>query len=88
MLHWTYTRRSTSFDLWSTPGTRKKGLRRLLKDKYINVVPNLFKEAHRKSKRNVHTPVFNIMGQAAMKAFFTREADELHNDKIYKLANS
>lgn len=53
-----------------------------------NVVLTCFEEAHDRAKRIVYTPVFDVMGQAAVKAFFTMGADELPDDLMYKLAES
>lgn len=66
----------------------KERLARLVDDRYEKVVLPLFEEAHGHAKGNVFTPVVEAIQQAVVKAFFNKRADELRNDKMYKLAES
>lgn len=60
--------------------------RRLIDDRCEKVVLALFEEALVRAKGIVRTPVFRVMTQTAVKAFFAGGADELLHDKIHKLA--
>lgn len=65
---------------------RRIGL--LTNDKCKNVVLHLYDDAHEQAERTLHTPIFKVIEQVAVKSFFTREADTLLDEKIYKLAVS
>lgn len=49
---------------------------------------NLFGEAHEQAERIVHALVFAVMEHAALKAFYSREADKVLDDKMYELTES
>lgn len=62
-------------------------LRRLPDNRCKKAFLALFEKALDRGSENCCTAV-KVMRQAAIKTFFTREADELADDKIYKLAKS
>lgn len=66
----------------------KRRLGILVDDKCKNVITVFFEEPHERAKRFVYTPVFEVIKQAAAKAFFTGGADWLLDDKIYKPTES
>lgn len=63
-------------------------LKRLVDGNCEKVILALFEEAHELAKENVCKPIFEVMEQVAVKDFFTAEADELLEDKMYRLAES
>lgn len=46
----------------------------------------LFQGAQERATDNVHTPIYVVIEQAAFKVFFTGSANELFDQKMYKLA--
>lgn len=47
----------------------------------------LFEEAHEQVKKNIHTTLFGVIEQTAVKTFFNEGANELLDEKMYKLAD-
>lgn len=52
------------------------------------MVLGLFKDAHEQAERNIYTPAFEVTVEAAAKSLFTERAEELLDDKVYKLVES
>lgn len=48
----------------------------------------LFREAQRRILSDGHTHIFVVMEYTVVKYVFTRDADEIFDDKMYKLAES
>lgn len=67
---------------------KKERLRPVIVDKCERVVFALYEEAHVGADGNVYKVVFDVMEQAAVKAFFSGGADKQLGDKMYKLAAS
>lgn len=61
---------------------------RLVHNRYKNLVFDLFGKAHEQARGNVYTSVFDVMEQAAVKALLAQGADELPEEKHYKLRQS
>lgn len=66
----------------------EKGLGSPFDDTFMRVAIPLFEELHKPVKVNVCTPIFIVMEQAALNAFFNTKADELGNEKMEKLAEA
>lgn len=66
----------------------KSRLGRLIDSRCEKVDLLLFGKGHKHAKGDVYTPVFEIMKQPAVKAFFTGGVDELLGGKMYKLDKS
>lgn len=52
------------------------------------MVLDLFEEAHEQAKTNVYTPAFEVIEQAYLKTFLFGDADDLLDEKMYRLAES
>lgn len=63
-------------------------LRSLIDDRCEKGILTLIKEARKFALETFRTPIFDVMELKAFKAFFTREADVLLDDKMYKLSES
>lgn len=63
-------------------------LRRLIDYRCKKVAIALFQEAQESSVDSLHTPIYEVVVRAAVKAFFTEGADDLLKKEAYKLANS
>lgn len=63
-------------------------LRRLTDDRCEKFVLRILEDAHERTKENFYMFVFEVTGQIAIKTFLTAGADELLDDKMYKLAES
>lgn len=64
----------------------ERRIKRLITSRCNSVFLALIEEAHGRIKRIIHTRIIQDMERVALKAFFTKEADELLDDKLYKLA--
>lgn len=63
-------------------------LRELIDKKGKKMILALLEEAHEPSKEHIYKPVLTVMVQTNVKSFCTGRADELLDDKMYKLAES
>lgn len=53
-----------------------------------NEVLDLFEKTHKQTKRNIHTPILEVLEQATVKYLFTGRANGLHEDKTYTFVES
>lgn len=61
----------------------KKRLRRLIDDRWRDVVPTLFNEAHERGKGNVYIPVAEVRERGCCESYLHRRAEELPDNKMY-----
>lgn len=77
---------------WSIPETLEKHdqrrLRHVIDYRSKNVILDLFEEALEQAKGIVYTHLFEVTNQATVKVFFNEGVDELHDNNMYKLAES
>lgn len=84
----TDSRRHVSYDYQFSQNTWENSLRRFIDEKWEQIVLRLFEKPQKRALNNVHTSIYKVMEQVAVKAFFTGGADKLFGDKINNLAES